>query len=63
MKSSTETVATYSFTEAIDRIGQCTESWELLLLASVITSERNYYSPYHQMLIGKAIEIMNDVIG
>jgi hypothetical protein len=62
MKSST-TAATYSFAEAIERIGECTEKWELLLLATVITSEKRYYSPYHEMLIGKAIEIMNETIG
>jgi hypothetical protein len=57
------TSATYPFAEAIDRIGQCTDKWELLLLASVLNTEKHYYSPYHQMLIGKAIEIMNETIG
>jgi hypothetical protein len=61
MKSGT--TATYSFAEAIDRVGECTEKWELLLLASVLNTEKTYYSPYHLMLIGKAIEIMNETIG
>lgn len=55
-------ITTYSFEEAIARVGQCTERWELKTLAEVLESEKRLYSVYHLKLIAEAIRIMNDVV-
>lgn len=53
---------TYTFSEAIDRIGMCTDRWELSILCTVLDSEKHRYSPYHWQLIIEAVSIMAKVV-
>jgi hypothetical protein len=55
-------LATYPFAEAIERIGDCNEYWELQILANVIDQDKDCYSPYHRMIIAHALKIMDQVL-
>lgn len=54
--------ATYTFTEAIERIRICTDDWELKMLCELLEEEKKLYSLFHLKLICEAIGMMRKVV-